>query len=142
MKVSRGVAGVGFALGVTLAVLPAVPALADMAGLSDWERRLFHHADRDGDGKVSREEFIVDMRALFKDADGDGDGFVYASEIRAVKPDAFARIDADRDGRITIDEAVAAKLAEFKQMDADRDGALSLQELTIRIRPAAEAPHS
>lgn len=141
MRVSRVLRATGLAA-TTLGAAMSGHALADMADLSEWERRLFQHADRNGDGEVARQEFIVDMRALFRDADGNGDGFIYESELTAVKPDAFDRIDANGDGRITIDEAVASKLAEFEEMDRDRDGALSLDELTIRIRPAIGKPGS
>lgn len=99
-------------------------------------------ADRDGDQRITRDEFVGgavkrlrDQPARFAEiarpflhavlavADGDGDGAVTAAEAERalrclrVREDvaaaAAAALDGDRDGRITEDEVVAAFSAYF-----------------------------
>jgi Ca2+-binding EF-hand superfamily protein len=82
--------------------------------------------DRDGDGRVSFDEFAAYY-------DKQVNGFLtlnpYPVNVQAdtITPEVFARLDADGDGKITAEEF---KLAEklFALLDADEDECISIQE--------------
>jgi hypothetical protein len=69
---------------------PRTAPVAASAGAPDW----FRHADFNGDGDVSRREFLGEpMR--FQELDGDGNGFVDVSEaMQVVKQDSAPSQDA------------------------------------------------
>ncbi|MFG2909512.1 oxygenase MpaB family protein [Kitasatospora sp. NPDC048286] len=101
-----------------------------------WWEQLRAVMDADGDGRVSREEFVAAtlagcdrdeaylergllpaLRAVFAAADTDGSGFLEFDEYRAVfggprvhpaeLSHGFRRLDTDGDGRITREEFLA-----------------------------------
>jgi Ca2+-binding EF-hand superfamily protein len=72
--------------------------------------------DTDGDGKVSRAEFLAgaksgrgDPSKRFARVDRNGDGTIDRSEIAALMARRFNRLDADKDGVLTQKERAAAK---------------------------------
>ncbi|WP_371517800.1 oxygenase MpaB family protein [Kitasatospora sp. NBC_01300] len=98
-----------------------------------WWEQLRAAMDANGDGKVSREEFVAAtvagcdrdpayleqgllpaLRAVFTAADTDGSGFLEADEYRAVfggprvhpaeLSHGFRQLDVDGDGRITVEQ--------------------------------------
>jgi hypothetical protein len=105
----------------------------------------FKRTDRDGDGILSRVEYVDKGRYLnpqsragiFRASDMDGDGAVSLEEYvinRRITDEAksiMARMDADRDGRITRAEFLAGSgisdnsvaTAIFGQLDSNGDGA-------------------
>ncbi|WP_052849034.1 oxygenase MpaB family protein [Streptomyces avicenniae] len=107
------------------------------AAFDTWWRQMAATMDTDGDGRISRAEFVsatlrgidrdpayladglhVAVRAMFRAADTDGTGHLCADEYRAVFGGArvhpaelgqgFRELDADGDGRISEDEFVLA----------------------------------
>ncbi|MFE7527823.1 oxygenase MpaB family protein [Kitasatospora sp. NPDC057542] len=112
-----------------------------------WWEQLRAVMDADGDGRVSREEFVAAtlagcdrdeaylergllpaLRAVFAAADTDGSGFLEFDEYRAVfggprvhpaeLSHGFRQLDADGDGRITREEFLAG-FSEFFTARAD-----------------------
>lgn len=79
------------------------------------ERRVLA-ADTDGDGKVSRAEYIAaasrgkgDPARRFARLDRNGDGVVDRQEIASLLARRFARLDTDHDGVLTPTERSAAR---------------------------------
>jgi Ca2+-binding EF-hand superfamily protein len=108
----------------------------------------FKAMDKNGDGKVSRDEF-PGRPAMFQRVDTNKDGFLEASEVKALAASApkaaanpagagaqpGARImamDKDGDGKVSKAE-FAGMPAMFDRLDTDKDGALTKDE-------AAKAP--
>jgi Ca2+-binding EF-hand superfamily protein len=111
--------------------------------------RLVKLADKNGDGKIEREEYR-DMLLRARDSaasgqagrfaamDKDGDGKVSRQEFQGPAP-MFDRVDADKDGFITKAEVAAfrpgpgtpAQLAQrIKSMDKNGDGKTTREEFT------------
>ncbi len=107
----------------------------------------FKRADRNGDGKVTREE--LPQAGLFKRFDGNGDGTITIEETRAafgnLAPEAagnpavrelgalkgsgdelFAKADKNGDGVLTKSEVSTPGL--FALLDRDGDGSVKLEE--------------
>lgn len=133
-----------FVLGcVTAAVAVAQPPMD--ASPAEMVKR----ADTDGDGKVSRDEFIkartTAIEQAFARMDTDGDGKLDEKEVEAGAAQAratapagrggFRRPDADRPQR-----PGAGGMAEqgFERMDADGDGKLSKEEFAAGMKRLRE----
>lgn len=104
----------------------------------------FAAMDKDGDGRITREEMAARRAEMVAGLDADGDGFLSAAEIAAFhlrgaddRANAHAarmieRMDADGDGRIGVAEMMASRGGGdgmFDRMDADDDGALTRDEM-------------
>lgn len=92
--------------------------------------------DADGDGVVTRDEFLAAHRAAdarFTAIDTDKDGIVSRDEYLAAgqqnRQAQFQALDSNGDGRLTPEELEARRTAMFDAMDADKDGRLSANEL-------------
>jgi Ca2+-binding EF-hand superfamily protein len=94
--------------------------------------------DKDGDGRISRDEAAAAPRLAqnFDRIDADRDGFLTKEELRAahkaMRVEHWNRMDTDRDGRISLAEAQAnaPRLAKnFDQVDANHDGFVTPEEL-------------
>lgn len=114
-------------------------------------RLVFAMLDADGDGAVSKEEYMARTRnvALAMGLKEDDQRVITA---RTLGERAWASMDADRDGKMTFDEYTAWAGAEafdtvcapvlgalFDLADADQDGALDLSEFTA-LRTALNNP--
>ncbi|MEP6786344.1 MAG: EF-hand domain-containing protein [Sphingomonadales bacterium] len=118
--------------------VPPAP-VASLAGLADAdsvpptatektrEEKRFSRYDRDKDGAVGREEYLLSRRK------------------------AFAKFDTNGDGRLSFDEYAIKTATKFAVADKDRNGALNPNEFsTTRVvrksqpkcacRPATQAP--
>ena len=84
-------------------VIPDGRAAPEAAPQDRAARRLARY-DRDRDGQVSRDEYLLTRRK------------------------AFARIDRDGDGRVSFEEYAAKTADRFGAADGDRSGALSGKE--------------
>jgi Ca2+-binding EF-hand superfamily protein len=79
---------------------------------TEWntgQQARFKELDKNGDGKISLQEFSPDgandrREAAFKRLDTDKDGWVSQAEFMAQADRNFARCDTDKDGKITTAE--------------------------------------
>ena len=135
-------------------VMSAGLGLTALAGaaLADKGPGMFGRADTNGDGFVSKEEFIAGRSAMFAKLDANGDGTVDEAELdkareawRKNRPAGaeqnaeapkkehrrgfMARIDADSDGKVTTQEFAAAGDKMFAKLDANGDGRLAQDEM-------------
>lgn len=114
--------------------------LAARAG--DWP------SDLNGDGKVTLEEFQVTCQAVMMEADRDGDGLISRKEwmdgmealqeraldlgLRGWKRfgtgEGFARLDRDHNNLVTPEEVSAAMQWRFDLRDRNKDGVITRDE--------------
>ncbi len=100
----------------------------------------FRMADKNGDGKLSPDEF--NNPTAFRQADKNGDGFVTLAELQGVVTpntgtanggkeapveERFTRADADADGKLNKTEVNNDEF--FTRADTNKDGFLSLDEV-------------
>ena len=99
--------------------------------------------DLNGDGKISRGEFMAVRAACFARYDAIGVGVVTRAEAQKVFPpqqaeriDAeFSRLDLDGDGLISREEFDRESDRLFRQLDTNGDGVIAGNELS-NITPA------
>lgn len=110
--------------------------------------------DTDGDGSVSRDEFLAHHKSRYAKMDTDGDGVISDEEKAAAKEARKAkreehrakmkerrkqhhekmmtRYDANKDGKLDASEREAMASDHFAKMDKNGDGVLSADELPRR----------
>ena len=119
-------------------LLAAAVGLAAVAAPANAHRglRMFHQADADRDGEVTRAEFDAARNARFAGIDANKDGVLEVSELRAwrrtwpsrVRDARFKALDADGDGKVGAEEFVARRKTAFADIDANKDGAVDKAE--------------
>lgn len=131
-------------------VLAAPLALAQPGG-----GRAFDRLDTDGDGAISRAEFLAAKAGAFDRVDTDGDGIVTTAEMEAAREQArervrerlaerggpgggFAQADADGDGQVSREEWLSAPTELFNRADADGNDMLTREEMSA-LREQARA---
>ncbi len=101
--------------------------------------RIFDSADTNGDGIITREEFLAARERLFTRLDRNGDGYIDKDDTSARLvgrrktqerlAELIARFDKDGDGRLSRTEFVDGPTPLFDQADTDHNGELSRQEV-------------
>jgi Ca2+-binding EF-hand superfamily protein len=92
--------------------------------------------DRNGDGKIDREEFHQGVVEAFFFRDKDKSGYVTITELKEASPETLKAISRKNDGRISLQEYVNALFKDFEAADTDHDGLLTVEEIQIYIRGA------
>ena len=113
-----------------------------------WEKR-FHDLDKNGDGKVSVEEYLAFFRAdqpprrqyfeyEFRKYDRNGDGFITIEEHWAPVSlaDEFRALDKNQDGGISQDEFLQGERL-FRRLDRNHDGFITWDEYSDAYRRRA-----
>jgi hypothetical protein len=132
---------------IAIAALLAGPVTAGDQPRSDAPRGDEMRADKDGDGRVSREEATAAAtertNEWFDKLDLNKDGYVTQEEtrqaretrrgeMRAMFDEHFKTADANGDGSLSLDEVQTSmpRMAErFTKLDKDKNGLLSREEL-------------
>jgi Ca2+-binding EF-hand superfamily protein len=120
--------------GLALA-LGAIGSLADRVLAADSSTEMFDILDDNGDGAVTREEFLRMKTEIFYRAlkDLDRDQRLAPEEIN-VTPEAFAEADLNGDGKMSGAEFVQARFTQFEAIDANGDQEITLEEFREFIR--------
>jgi Ca2+-binding EF-hand superfamily protein len=133
------------------AIIAFVALMSACAAGRSQERRdpaeLFASADANGDGVVTRAEFLAARAAAFGKYERNGDGFIDEDDVprrlraRQKVGDRLSglvdRFDTDHDGRISRAELVDGPTLLFDRADANGDGQLSKEEIA-RLRSRGE----
>jgi Ca2+-binding EF-hand superfamily protein len=99
--------------------------LIQQAELETWRETVFLTMDADGDGALTREEYMAVQ--LGRGADPDARGPRY-DQMQAAKAAEFDVMDADGDGSVPRDTFIARAVAQFDEADANGDDALTAPE--------------
>jgi hypothetical protein len=134
-RYSRGAAALLALVTGGLLLLGPVYALADDSDDQHTELgplMMMDGADKDGDSRMSFEEYKQAVRSRYASFDADGDGKVTKDEVisrlmpwvemRAER--AVSRLDQNDDGQISADEDFEHALIAFGQLDLNGDGFL------------------
>ncbi|HEY2736238.1 MAG TPA: EF-hand domain-containing protein [Polyangiales bacterium] len=110
--------------------------------IEDHQEKMAEHlksADKNGDGKWTKDELPRMPDAMFKKLDTNSDGALTQAELDAGRENMkshrdefvehfFKRIDANGDGSIDITEANSFADAHFKKLDVNNDGVVTKDE--------------
>ena len=116
----------------------ALAKVTGRAGGGAAQGGLMGRFDKNGDGKVSRDEFPPERLALFDRLDKNSDGFIDAEEMAKVqggkdgqagKGGLVGRFDKNGDGRISREEFPQEKIQAFDRFDKNGDGFIDADEL-------------
>ena len=120
------------ALACMLGVLvPSSGVFAQATAPPDAKTWVQEH-DKNGDGKLDREEFHQAVTESFFFRDTNKVGYLTIVELRNATPEELKALQ--RNGRITLQEYLNALHRDFDAADTDRDGLLSVEEIVIYTR--------
>jgi Ca2+-binding EF-hand superfamily protein len=108
------------------------PAWAQLPSPSEL-RQQFQETDRNGDGKIDREEFHRRSVELFYFLDKDRKGYLVLAAIRGLSADDFKAANRRSDGKHTLEEFLNARFRHFDLADSNGDGVLTLQEVETHV---------
>jgi Ca2+-binding EF-hand superfamily protein len=130
MRAIYGMLGTGSLLGLLLVTGPAMAQTASPPTLKEW----FQLKDKNGDGKLDREEFQQAVVEMFFFRDKDKNGYLTIEELQGTASPAAVKA-ASRKGQegLTLDEFVNALFKDFAAADTDGDGDLTLEEIDVYI---------
>ena len=81
--------------------------------------------DKNGDGSISRAEYVDYMKAAFKYLDSDHSGSLSRGETgKILSADKFSAADADKNGSISQAELIQRATEDFAAADKDGSGTL------------------
>jgi Ca2+-binding EF-hand superfamily protein len=118
-----------------LLFLASAPVMGQLGPTLDARAWVKQH-DRNGDGKLDREEFHKAVVEAFFFRDKDKRGYLMIEELKEASPEALKAVRRKADGRITLQEYVNAMFKDFEAADTDHDGLLSVEEIENYIRSA------
>jgi len=133
-------------------VLMAAPALAEAPMGPPRGEEKFLEADANGDGVISREEFVTRREAHFASTDANQDGLISFDEAMTAKEEKmagdgpggkgpggregymFTKHDIDGDGFISLEEVEVFSDRMFRDMDSNLDNQVTLLEAKAAMR--------
>ena len=123
-------------LSTTLGHLLALALAFAVAGAADAEDRpRFTILDEDGDGVITKIEFLRNKTKIFFRAvkDIDQDQRLGPGEIK-ITPQAFDEADLNGDGKLSGAEFVQARFTQFDSVDANGDQKITSEEFQAFAR--------
>jgi len=97
-------------------------------------RAAFKAADKNGDGRLDREEFRQAVIEGFYFRDKERKGYLTPDQLPEASQDAFNAADVKHDGRLTLAEELNALLKDFEAADVDKDGTLTYEEVEAYVK--------
>jgi Ca2+-binding EF-hand superfamily protein len=94
----------------------------------------FKAADKNGDGRLDREEFRQAVTEGFYFRDKEHKGYLTADQLPETSRAAFKAANVKGDGRLSLQEEVNALMKDFEAADLNRDGFLSYEELEAYVK--------
>jgi Ca2+-binding EF-hand superfamily protein len=114
--------------------------------------RIFDSADTNGDGIITREEFLSARERAFARLDRNGDGYIDKSDMsgrlagrqkaQERLAEMVAQFDKDGDGRLSKAEFVNGPTPLFDLADSDHNGELSKEEVAAAKQRMTERRRS
>ncbi len=109
-------------------------ALPQTIAEPNWKERFQAH-DRNGDGRIDREEFQQWMVEVFYYHDKSHKGYLVSADVQgAMRPEAFKAANRKGDGKLTLPEFLNAVFQDFETADVNRNGALTIEEFEKYFR--------
>jgi len=99
-------------------------------------QQIMASADKNGDGKIDRVEFLERMREAFFFVDANKDGVLTLDEYQRIEgadPRGFTRADRNHDGKLALEEFLKAVNEDFDAADTNHDGVLDEEEVKAWI---------
>ena len=90
--------------------------------------------DKNGDGKIDREEFHQAVIEAFFLRDTNKDGYLSVEELTVMTPEASTLLRNKPDGKISLPEFLNAMHKDFTAADTNDDGFLTAEEIEIYMR--------
>jgi Ca2+-binding EF-hand superfamily protein len=90
--------------------------------------------DKNGDGKIDREEFHQAVIEAFFLRDVNKDGYLSTEELIVITPEARILLQSKPDGKMTLAEFLNALHKDFTAADTNDDGLLTAEEIVIYMR--------
>jgi len=122
MRTSLSVAAAALVLVLAYAPVTAQSVIPDT---QTWVRQ----QDRNGDGKIDREEFHRAAVDAFFLRDKDKNGWLAIEELKEASPEALRVVKRSNSARITLQQYLNALFKDFETADTSGDGLLSVEEI-------------
>jgi Ca2+-binding EF-hand superfamily protein len=126
-------------LACSLVLCLGLAATSSAQSVGDTAAQRFAALDKNGDGRVSEDEY--DAAALFRTLDGDHNYRVTVEEVQALLgPDRDGRLtaadrirvaDLNGDGELSQEEVERVAEMRFQSLDTNHDDELTLAELQV-----------